>query len=59
MKLDPTPIFVSRVARIGIDGLKTFRELMSCLASPTSDISEGNTKRVIDFYEGNEIDALR
>jgi hypothetical protein len=27
-------------------------------ASPRSAISEGNTKRVIDFYEGDEIDAL-
>jgi len=31
-KLNPTPIFLSRAVRIGIDALKRFPDLMSCLA---------------------------
>src|SRR5262252_7671669 len=31
-KLNPTPIFLLRAVRIGIDGWKTFRELTSSLA---------------------------
>src|SRR5262249_54719294 len=63
-KLSPTPIFLSRAVRIGIDALKRFPELMICLAEafPRFDIGLErrlwNVRSHVSFWGRNGLDML-